>query len=118
MLAIIKNTNHRIKHTKKFNKKVEKYWLPAVRIQNPVGLRRWNYLPHPSSLTLWISWAENEGAEGRGGVLYLGRELAAPCRAAGPLPPSGGAAGTRQGPMRKKNYFFLHIGPYLRAVGV
>ena len=27
---------------------------------------------------LWISWAENEGVEGRVGVLYLSRELAAP----------------------------------------
>ena len=31
---------------------VEKYWLPAVRIQNPAGLRRFFYLPHPSSLPL------------------------------------------------------------------
>jgi len=28
-------------------------------------------LPHSPSLSpLWISWAENEGAWGRGGVLY------------------------------------------------
>ena len=42
-------------------------------------------LTPPLSLSpLWISWAENEGAEGRDGVLYLRREPAAPCRAAGP----------------------------------
>ena len=81
---------------------VEKYWLHAVRIQNPAGLRRWNYLPHPSSLSpLWISWAENEGAEGRIGVLYLRREPAAP------LPPGRGAAGSLQGPLRKKNLFLF-----------
>ena len=35
-------------------------------------------LTTPLSLSpLWISWAENEGAEGRSGVLYLGREPAA-----------------------------------------
>ena len=45
-------------------------------------------LTPPLSLSpLWISWAENEGAEGRVGVLYLRREPAAP------LPPTGGAAG-------------------------
>ena len=48
-----KNTNHKIKHTKKiWNDKVEKYLLPAVRIKNPAGLRRFFYLPHPSSLPL------------------------------------------------------------------
>ena len=30
----------------------------------------------PTMGTLWILWAENEGAEGRGGVLYLRREPA------------------------------------------
>ena len=36
-------------------------------------------LTPPLSLSpLWISWAENEGAEGRIGVLYLRREPAAP----------------------------------------
>ena len=45
-------------------------------------------LTPPLSLSpLWISWPENEGAEGRGGVLYLWWEPAAP------LPPTGGAAG-------------------------
>jgi len=35
-------------------------------------------LTPPLSLSpLWISWAENEGAEGMSGVLYLGREPAA-----------------------------------------
>jgi len=90
VLTIIKNTNHKIKHTKKiWNDKFEKYWLPAVRIQNPAGLRRFFYLPHPSSLSLsplWISWVENEGAKGRDGVLYLGREPAAR-QGGGRLPP-------------------------------
>ena len=44
--------------------------------------------PSPS---LWISWAENEGAEGRVGVLYLRREPAAP--------PSG-----RQAPCRPTSW--------------
>ena len=36
-------------------------------------------LTPPLSLSpLWISWAENEGAEKSGGVLYLRREPAAP----------------------------------------
>ena len=36
-------------------------------------------LTPPVSLSpLWISWAENEDAEGRDGVLYLRREPAAP----------------------------------------
>ena len=75
-------------------------------------------LTPPLSLSpLWISWAENEGAEGRGGVLYLGREPAAPCRAAGPLPPHQLAAGSLQGPLRKKIYFYLHIGPYRPPAG-
>ena len=43
-----------------------------------------------TSLTpLWISWVENEGAEGGGGVLYLGRVPAAPL--------SGGRPPARQG---------------------
>ena len=70
---------------------------------------------------LWISWAENEGAEGRGGVLYLRREPAAPLPptggAAGGLPLGRGAAGSRQGPLRKKKYFYLHIGPYRLLAG-
>ena len=85
-------------------------------------------LTPPISLSpLWISWAENEGAEGRGRVLYLRREPAAPCRVAGPLPPTGGAvgglppgrgaAGSRQGPLHKKIYFYLHIGPYRPPAG-
>ena len=58
-------------------------------------------LTPPLSLSpLLISWAENEGAEGRGGVLYLRREPAAPLPptsgAAGGLPPSRGAAGSLQ----------------------
>ena len=42
--------------------------------------------PTLSLFPLWISWAENEGAEGRGGVLYLGREPVAPLPG-GRLPP-------------------------------
>ena len=64
-------------------------------------------LTPPLSLSpLWISWAENEGEEGNDGVLYLGREPAAPCRAAGTCrpvearqadyPPGRGAAGSSQ----------------------
>ena len=44
-------------------------------------------LPHSPSLSpLWISWAENEGAEESGGVLYLRREPAAPLLGGRPLP--------------------------------
>ena len=70
-------------------------------------------LTPPLSLTpLWISWAENEGAEGRGGVLYLWWEPAA----AGGLPPGRG----RQVPSKDlcaKKYFYLHIGPYHPPAG-
>ena len=86
---------------------VEKYWLPAVRIQNPAGLRRWNYLPHPSSLPLWISWAVNEGARECAQLLYLGGSLLPPCREAGCLSPLHRGrqqaclpAGGRQAPTR------------------
>ena len=69
-------------------------------------------LTPPLSLSpLWISWAQNEGAEESGGVLYLRREPAAPLpggrslpptgRAAGGLPPDRGAAGPYQGLIRK-----------------
>ena len=52
-------------------------------------------LTPPLSLSsLWISWAENEGAEGRGGVLYLRREPAAPLP--GGRPPAGRQAPCRQ----------------------
>ena len=48
-------------------------------------------LTPPLSLsTLWISWAENEGVEGRIGVLYLRREPAAP-------PVGGRGPAARQG---------------------
>ena len=47
-----------------------------------------------------------------------------PCRllplhhlAAGGLPPGRGAAGSLQRPLRKKNYFYLHIGPYRSPAG-
>ena len=89
-------------------------------------------LTPPLSLSpLWISWAENEGVEGRGGVLYLRREPAAPpagrqapchqlvgrqgaCRSA------GGAACSLQGPLRKINLFlftYRSLVPPCRAVG-
>ena len=50
-------------------------------------------LTPPLSLSpLWISWAENEGAR-EGAEFYIwGGSLPPPCR---------GAAGTRQGPLRK-----------------
>ena len=70
-------------------------------------------LTPPLSLSpLWISWAQNEGAEGRGGILYLRREPAAPCRAAGPLPPTGGAAGGSRLPPRtsaQNKFIFIYI---------
>ena len=63
-------------------------------------------LTPPLSLSpLWISWAENEGAEGMVGVLYLRREPAAPL----------------QGPLRKKILFlftYRSLPPTCRAVGV
>ena len=69
-------------------------------------------LTPPLSLSpLWISWAENEGAEGRVGVLYLRREPAAPLPGGRPpaAPPVGGrgAAGSLQGPLRKINLFLF-----------
>ena len=77
-------------------------------------------LTPPLSLSpLWISWAENEGVEGRGGVLYLRREPAAPLPggrppAAPPLDGRGPAA--RQGggrlPARTSaqiNFIFIYI---------
>ena len=77
---------------------------------------------------LWISWAENEGAEGRGGVLYLRGEPAAPLpggrppfhRAAGACRPAGGRQAPARGLRAKKNYIYLHVGPCrpCRAVGV
>ena len=64
-------------------------------------------LTPPLSLSpLWISWAENEGAEGRGGVLYLGWEPATPCRqlvgrqGGGRLPPRASA---------QKKIIFIYI---------
>ena len=63
--------------------------------------------PRLSLSPLWISWAENEDAVGRGGVLYLGREPAA----GGPAAQQGGG---RHPPRisTQKIYFYLHIGPY------
>ena len=64
-------------------------------------------LTPPLSLSpLWISWAENEGAEGRVGVLYLRREPAAR-QGGGRHPPTTSA----------KKYFYLHIGPYCPPAG-
>src|SRR6185437_15823043 len=84
-------------------------------------------LTPPVSLSpLWISWAENEGAEGRGGVLYLRREHAAPLP--GGRPPAanwwgGRRPAARQGGDRlpprtsaQKN-FYIHIGPYRPPAG-
>ena len=72
------------------NEKVEKYLLPAVRIQNPARLRRCNSLPHPSSLPppFWMSWEANEGGGGSSAFYIEGGagEPAAPCRAAGSPP--------------------------------
>ena len=51
---------------------------------------------------LWISWAENEGAEGKGGVLYLWQGA---CR------PAGGRQAPSKDLCAKKNYIYLHVGP-------
>ena len=71
-------------------------------------------LTPPLSLSpLWISWAENEGAKGRVGVLYLRREPAAP--------PVGGRGPAGLAPSKdlcaKKFYFYLHIDPYRPPAG-
>ena len=57
--------------------------------------------PPPSLSPLWISWAENEAAEGMSGVLYLGREPAAR---------QGGGRHPLRTSAQKKNYFYLHVG--------
>ena len=55
-------------------------------------------LTPPLSLSpLWISWAGNEGAREGAQLLYLGGE---------PVAPLLGAAGSRQGPPRKKKNLF------------
>ena len=70
-------------------------------------------LTPPLSLSpLWNSWAENEGAEGRGRVLYLRREPAAPLP--GGRPPaaqwSGGRGpASRQGGGRLPPRAFVQI---------
>ena len=79
-------------------------------------------LTPPLSLSpLWISWAENEDAREGAELLYPWREPAAPLPGGRPpaAPPVGGrgAAGSLQGPLRKKNYFYLHIGPYRPPAG-
>ena len=58
-------------------------------------------LTPPLSLSpLWISWAENESAERKVGVLYLRREPAAPLPGGRPpaTPPVGGRGGGRLPP--------------------
>ena len=83
-------------------------------------------LTSPLSISpLWISWAENEGVEGRSGVLYLGREPAAPLPGGSPpaawrQAPGRGAAGSLQRPLRKINLFlfmYRSLPPSYRAVG-
>ena len=80
-------------------------------------------LTPPLSLSpLWISWAENEDADGRGGVLYLRREPAG-----GRLPAAnwwgGRGPAARQGGGRlpprtsAQIFFYLHIGPYRPPAG-
>ena len=74
-------------------------------------------LTPPLSLSpLWISWAQNEGAEESGGVLYLRREPAAPLPGGRPPAARQGAAGSLQGPLRKI-FFYLLISPYCPPAG-
>ena len=80
-------------------------------------------LTPPLSLSpLWISWARNEGAREEAQLLYFGgKPAAAPAGRAGCLSPLHRAAGSRQGPPRKKNlYLFIcrSLPPLYRAVGV
>ena len=61
-------------------------------------------LTPPLSLSpLWISWAENEGAEGRGGVLYSCRQLVG---RQGACRPAGGQQAPSKDHCAKKN---IHI---------
>ena len=48
---------------------------------------------------------------GKGLSFYIGGEPAAPPPGGRCLPPGKGAAGSRQGPPRKKNYVYLHVSP-------
>ena len=65
-------------------------------------------LTPPLSLSpLWISWAENEGAEGRVGVLYLRREHAASL--AGGRPPAANWWGGRLPPRTSTQNKFIFI---------
>ena len=96
---------------------VEKYWLPAVRIQNPAGLRRWNYLPHPSPLLspspLSGSRGQKMRAQREGAEFYIwGGSLPPPLPGCRPpaAPPLGGRGGSH--PPRisaQKKIIFIYI---------
>ena len=135
MLTIIKNTNHKIKHTKKSGMKklrnIGYLRFGSKILQGFAGF--FTSLTPPLSLSpLWNSWTGNEGAREGAQLLYLGGgSLLPPCRAGGLpaapppggrcLPPGKGAAGSREGPLRKNNlYLFTYrsMPPPCRAVGV
>ena len=73
--------------------KVEKYWLPAVRIQNPAGLRCCNSLPNPTSLffpSMDVVCCKCRCVGGTSAFIW--GSLPPPCRAVGlpAAPPPGG----------------------------